>query len=633
MKITFLGATREVTGSNFLIEALDKKILVDCGMIQGREADEEKNFDPFLYNPADIDYLLLTHSHIDHSGRIPKLCKDGFKGKILTTKATKELCDIMLADSAYIQESEAEWKNRKRKRQGREIYNPLYTIADAEYCMQYFEELEYQDIYEIDENIRVRFVDAGHMLGSAIIELWVTENGKTTKTVFSGDLGNNDTPLLASPTHVTSADYLVMESTYGSRIREEDESKAEKFLDTISKTLKRGGNVVIPSFSVGRTQEILYELNKLKDEYSEDKKFQEMYKEVMEANVYVDSPLAITATEVFKQNADLFDEETKKRILGGDNPLEFKGLKLTKTTEESKSINENNEPKIIISASGMCDIGRIKHHLKHNLWNPINTILFVGYQAPGTLGNRIVSGEKSVKIFGEEIAVNAEIVYIDGYSGHADQNGLLDFVDNFKIKPKGIFLVHGDLDAQIVLKEKIDKLTKHKSQIIIPSFGEEYEICEILRAKKEIKHLELYNQRTDNLKFIDILDILTNKLNKLTNNIKETSLKNKLNQDKNEEEKYLHDMLDTLGILKKEIKYKIGEENEENNNIVIEDSHEVEVIEDEEENNDKEIIEFEDKSLADLLLELEETNKSIEENNKKLQEVKEKQKKLKESEE
>ena len=318
------------------------------------------------------------------------------------------------------------------------------------------------------------------MLGSSIIELWVNEDGKETKTVFSGDIGNNDIPLLDSPTMIESCDYLVMESTYGSRLHMKNDEKAEMFLNIVSETIDNGGTVVIPSFAVGRTQEILYELNKIK-ENRDDEEFRRKYKTLMKVPVYVDSPLAISATEIFKQNTDLFEEEIKEKIDAGDNPLEFPGLKFTQTADESKALNENKEPCIIISASGMCDVGRIKHHLKHNLWNPKSTILFVGYQAPGTLGYNIVNGAKTVKIFGEEIAVNARVEYIEGYSGHADQEGLMNFIYSFIQKPKHIFLVHGEEESQEVLKEKIE--TEAKLPVTIANFGETYELSE----EKEIE--------------------------------------------------------------------------------------------------------------------------------------------------
>ena len=484
MKITFLGATKTVTGSNYLVEAAGKRFLVDCGMWQGKAELEEQNKEDFNYDPAQIDFMLLTHAHIDHSGRIPKLYNEGFKGPIYAHKATCDLCALMLPDSGHIQEMENEWKNRKRVRKGEKEVPPLYTAEEAAKCLEIFQEVQYDEIIEITKDIQVRFNDAGHMLGSSIIELWVTEDGKTTKTVFTGDLGNNDIPLLGEPTMIETADTLVMESTYGSRLHIRNDEKATMFLDIVSQTLDNGGTVVIPSFAVGRTQEILYEINKLKD-IIKDEEYKRKYKTLMKASVYVDSPLAISATEVFRENTYLFDDEVKEEIMKGDNPLEFPGLEFTRTADESKALNEDPRPSIIISASGMCEVGRIKHHLKHNLWNPKSTILFVGYQAPGTLGYNIVNGAKKVKIFGEEIAVNARVEYIEGYSGHADQQGLMNFVYSFIKKPKNIFLVHGEPESQEVLKEKLE--TETNIPVIIPEFGETYDINDQITMTHKIQ--------------------------------------------------------------------------------------------------------------------------------------------------
>ena len=502
MKITFLGATRTVTGSNFLVEGAGKKFLVDCGLGQGKSELEEENYSEFEFDPHEIDFMLLTHAHIDHSGRIPKLYKEGYRNKIYAQKATKDLCAIMLPDSGHIQEQESEWKNRKRIRKGERPREPIYTAEEATKCLEIFEAVKYNEIIEITPDIHVRFNDAGHMLGSSIIEVWVKENGKETKAVFSGDLGNNDIPLLNEPTMIEETDYLVMESTYGSRLHMRNDDKAEIFLDVVSETIDNGGTVVIPSFAVGRTQEILYEIDKLKD-IRKDEEFRRKYKTLMKTPVYVDSPLAISATEVFKENMDLFDDETQAEISKGENPLEFPGLKFTMTTEESKALNEDNTPSIIISASGMCDVGRIKHHLKHNLWNPKSTILFVGYQAPGTLGYNIVNGAKTVKIFGEEIAVNARIEYIEGYSGHADQEGLMRFVNSFNKKPKHIFLVHGEEESQDVLKEKIEKETN--LPVTIASFGETYDLEDIVNLTHTIERKIPVTLKTEVMSRLDRL--------------------------------------------------------------------------------------------------------------------------------
>ena len=353
MKVTFCGATKTVTGSNFLVEGAGKKFLVDCGLYQGGAKDEIKNEEPFPYDINEIDFMLLTHAHIDHSGRIPKLYKEGYRNPIYATNATCDLCAIMLPDSGHIQETETEWKNRKRIRRGEEELVPIYDAETAAKSLELFKGEPYNQIIELDDDIHVRFNDAGHMLGSSTIEIWIRENGENKKIVFSGDLGNNDIPLLAEPTMIQDADFLVMESTYGNRLHIKNENKAKTFINIVTDTIKNGGTVVIPSFAVGRTQEILYELNKIKDSEDDSPEFERKYRLLMNTPVYVDSPLAISATEVFKENMDLFDEETQELIKRGDNPLEFPGLKFTQTVEESKALNESDESAIIISASGM----------------------------------------------------------------------------------------------------------------------------------------------------------------------------------------------------------------------------------------------------------------------------------------
>ncbi len=521
MNITFLGATKTVTGSNFLVEAAGKKFLVDCGMYQGKATDELENEAPFLYNPEEIDFMLLTHAHIDHSGRIPKLYNEGFRGPIYATKATCDLCAIMLPDSGHIQEQENQWKNKKRIRKGQNAIPPLYTAEDAQKCLEIFKPIKYDTIIDIDENIHVRFNDAGHMLGSSIIEVWVNENGKETKAVFTGDLGNNDLPILASPTMIDDADYLIMESTYGDRLHVGTENKAEVFLNIVAETLEKSGTVIIPSFAVGRTQEILCELNMIKEQKSKDENFKEKYNKLMNVPVYVDSPLAISATEVFKKNEDLFDDDIKQLIERGDNPLEFPGLQFTRTADESKALNENKIPSIIISASGMCEVGRIKHHLKHNIWNPNSTILFVGYQAPGTLGRIIVDGAKKVKIFGEEFSVNARVEYIEGDSGHADQQWLLNFVYSFIKKPKHIFLVHGEPNGQLVLKDKIIENTK--IPVTIPSYGECYTLDDSLEVTQ--KYQEPLDNKFLRLQVLERMETLQEEIEDMKNIVKEDILK------------------------------------------------------------------------------------------------------------
>ena len=541
MNITFLGAAKTVTGSNFLVEAAGKKFLVDCGMYQGKAALEMENSEEFLYDVSEIDFMLLTHAHIDHSGRIPKLYNEGYRGPIYAHRATVDLCAIMLPDSGHIQETEVEWKNRKRLRAGLEPLPPLYTAEEAAKCLEIFKPVEYDQIIDVADNIQVRYNDAGHMLGSSIIEIWVTENGKTEKIVFTGDLGNNDIPLLDSPTMIEDADYLVMESTYGSRLHMRNDDKAKIFLDVVSETLDHGGRVVIPSFAVGRTQEILYEIDKIKDSHKDDEEFQRKYQQLMKTPVFVDSPLAISATEVFKKNTDLFEEEVQEKLRHGDHPLEFPGLQFTRTADESKALNETYYPSIIISASGMCDIGRIKHHLKHNLWNPSSTILFVGYQAPGTLGRSIVDGADKVKIFGEEISVNARIEYIEGYSGHADQEWLLNFVYSFIKKPKHIFLVHGEEESEEVLKGLIEKNTQ--IPVTIPSFGEKYEVADIPKLEERVEYSKKFEDQYLRLQILEKLDKIKDDIDTMTQNVKNEKL---MKENSDEEIEKLNDKVKKL---------------------------------------------------------------------------------------
>lgn len=468
MKITFFGAARGVTGSCHMIETKDRKFLVDCGLFQGTLTEQILNYEEFPFNISDIDFVILTHAHIDHSGRIPKLYTDGYKNPVYATKATCELSEIMLPDSGHIQEKEIEWVNRKRLRAGKRPEDPIYTAQDAIDSCSLLEQMEYGEMKHIDENLMFRFIDAGHMLGSAIVEIWVTEGGKTEKIVFSGDLGNDENPIIRSPETIEDADYLILESTYGGRLHGEIKDQSKEFIDIILNTIERGGNVVIPSFAVGRTQEILFELNKYVENSAE------YMERLSNIPVVVDSPLATNATEVFQNNQQCYNDDALNYVLHGDNPMKFKNLWFTASAEESRELNEDKRPKIIISASGMCEAGRIKHHLKWNLWRPESTILFVGYQAEGTLGRRLVTGEKIVKIFGEEIGVNAEIKYLDAFSGHADQNGLLNWIDKIENKPKNIFLVHGEYEGQMLLASAIKN--KFDIDCIVPERNDSYEI-------------------------------------------------------------------------------------------------------------------------------------------------------------
>ncbi|NLK68714.1 MAG: MBL fold metallo-hydrolase [Clostridiaceae bacterium] len=493
MKLTFLGATRTVTGSCSLLEVGRTKILIDCGMFQGRAQEEAMNEQPLPVPPSEVDYVLLTHAHIDHSGRVPWLYVNGFEGEVLATKAATDLCGLLLPDSGHIQEFEIEWKNRKRKRAGRKLLEPLYTHLQAQECMKLFRTVAYDDKIQLTDNITVRYRNSGHMLGSAFIEVWVREDQKETKLVFTGDIGNRDIPILKDPEYIQETDYLIMESTYGDRIHQDRKNKAEKFLNIVLETLDRGGNVIIPSFAVGRTQEIIYEINKTLT-FPPEK-----VKKLMDAPVYLDSPLAISATEVYRNNLECYDEEARCYVENGDNPLDFPNLHFTRTADESKTLNKIAGGCIVISASGMCEAGRIKHHLKHNLWREKSTILFVGYQAEGTLGQRILDGAKKVKIFGEEISVNAQIESIDGYSGHADYVGLLDWIGKFEHKPKRIFLVHGNEKAMTSLSEKIKD--EYSIETIIPSREESF----VIEAQREISR-EIHADRR--FRYLPVINLL-----------------------------------------------------------------------------------------------------------------------------
>lgn len=436
MKLVFIGADHEVTGSCHYLEVNGKHILVDYGMEQGVNVYENA---PLPVEEARIDYVLLTHAHVDHSGMLPLLYARGFRGQVFTTEASADLCGIMLRDCAHIQSMEAEWKNRKAKRsssvQGQE---PLYTMEDAEGIIKRIVPCHYGAMVDLCEGVKVRFTDIGHLLGSASIEVWLTENGSTRKLVFSGDIGNKNQPLLKDPSLTKEADYVVMESTYGDRYH--SVSKVDyvtELAGILKETFDRGGNVVIPSFAVGRTQELLYFLRKIK--------VGRLVEGHEDFPVYVDSPMAVEAIGIFQENRmECFDEEAMELVRENINPIAFSGLKLSITSEESKEINFNETPKVIISASGMCDAGRIRHHLKHNLWRPECTILFVGYQSVGTLGRAIAEGADEVKLFGESIQVRAKIRQLTGLSGHADKDGLIEWITGFEGKPRKVFVVHGE---------------------------------------------------------------------------------------------------------------------------------------------------------------------------------------------
>ncbi len=435
MKIKFIGATHEVTGSCTLLQINNKNYLVDCGMEQGRDVFQNISL-PVL--AKEISAVFLTHAHIDHSGMLPKLYKDGFRGEIFATDVTVDLCNIMLKDSAHIQETEAEWRSRKSERKGENKTQPVYTMQDAIGAISLFSPCQYGEKIQAGDGVEIRFTDIGHLLGSACIEIWLKENGTSKKIVFSGDVGNINQRIICDPKTVEQTDYLVIESTYGNRIHEKERKDIVlELAGYIQRAMDKGGNVIIPSFAVGRTQEMLYAIREIKE--------RGLVKGHKDFPVYVDSPLASEATSIFMHcNPVCFDDETLELLKKGVNPIWFKGIKITQTANESKRINFNNKPKVIISASGMCEAGRIRHHLKHNLWKRNNIILFVGYQTEGSLGRRLLDGEKTVTLFGEEISVKAEIARLQGTSGHADKNGLVNWLKGFKTNPELIFVNHGD---------------------------------------------------------------------------------------------------------------------------------------------------------------------------------------------
>ena len=465
MKLTFFGAAKAVTGSCHCVEVAGKKILIDCGLQQGRDERDNSFLD---FAPNYIDYVLVTHAHIDHSGRIPLLVKQGFAGQIFATRLTGELLSIMLRDSAHIQESDAQWKNQKGKRAGREPVEPLYTMADAEEAVKKILPAEYGQILDLCEGVKIRFIDAGHLLGSSSIEMWLTEDGVEKKIVFSGDIGNVDQPIIRDPEFIRDADYVVMESTYGDRNHEAGgEDYTERLAQIIDETFTRGGNVIIPSFAVGRAQELLYAMREMKEKG--------MVKSHPNFTVCVDSPLAREATKIF--SGDLrgyLDEEAREVVKGGDALFTFPGLTITSSSEESKMLNMDDTPKVIISASGMADAGRIRHHLKHNLWRSQCSVVFVGYQGEGTLGRHLLEGADTVKLFGEQIAVHAKIYNFRGLSSHADRDHLIEWIEKYSPKPQQVFVVHGD---ERVTEVFADTLRQKGFAAHAPLFEEVYDLA------------------------------------------------------------------------------------------------------------------------------------------------------------
>lgn len=463
MKLTFLGANHEVTGSCTMLEAAGQRFLIDYGMEQGKNVYENQ---PLPVAPGEIDFVLITHAHIDHTGLLPLLAHNGFRGRIYATIPTVELCGIMLRDSAHIQEFEAEWKNRKGKRSGAEPVEPMYTIQDAEAACHLFLGVEYDKRVQLAPGIEARFVDVGHLLGSASIELWITEGSTTTKLVFSGDIGNLDQPIIKDPNYIQQADYVFMESTYGDRNHAPRPDYVAELAKILQRTFDRGGNVVVPSFAVGRTQEMLYFLREIKEKG--------LVKGHGNFPVYIDSPLATEATRIFRDtDPDCFDAQTRALLEKGIDPINVPGLRISVTSDDSRMINTDRTPKVILSASGMCEAGRIRHHLKHNLWRPECTILFVGFQAVGTLGRALIEGAESVKLFGEPIEVKAEICQLTGMSGHADKDGLLRWVNAFTEKPRRVFVIHGEDEVE---NRFVDTLTEQGFTACAPYNGAQWAI-------------------------------------------------------------------------------------------------------------------------------------------------------------
>ena len=438
IKLQFLGAAQNVTGSRHLLQANGTRLLVDCGLYQERHF-QARNWEPFTVPPESLEAVLLTHAHLDHCGLLPKLVKDGFRGKIYCTEATAELARIILLDSAKLQEEDAEFKRKRHEREGRKGPRPevpLYTVADAEASFPHFSRVEYRQPVEIVAGVEATFCEAGHVLGSSIIKVKVSQNGRDRTILFSGDVGRPHRPIVRDPSLVDEADYVVVESTYGDRVHQEPEDAKKTIAEAINSTKQAGGNLVVPSFALERSQELLYYINELLIE-----------KAIPHLMVFLDSPMAASITKVFQRHRELYDEQMKELLRLERSPFEFPGLKMIGTSDESKAINHIKGTVVIIAGSGMCTGGRIKHHLVNNITKRQNTIMFVGYQAVGTLGRRILDGEKQVRILGQQCPVNARIVRVNGFSAHADKEELLEWLSSLKRPPKRVFVVHGESES------------------------------------------------------------------------------------------------------------------------------------------------------------------------------------------
>ncbi len=459
MKLTFLGASQMVTGSCFLLETKNSKVLVDCGMFQGSRVVSLLNRRPFAFNPADIDAVLLTHAHIDHCGLIPKLIAEGYKGKVYATKVTAELCSILLPDSAHIQEVDAENATRKRKRSGRPPTEALYTVDQAYEALGHFSPCNYGEEFAAAGDVKVKMQRAGHIMGSALVEVYVEEEGLTTKLLFSGDVGQPGQPIVRDPDVIDAADYIVIESTYGDEDHEQGDPVAE-LERVVNETVERGGNIIIPAFAVGRTQLLLYYLQELLHE-----------KRIPPIPIVIDSPLATKATDIVLRNPQEYDEEATEIYKKQNNKLmDIPQLRFTQSVDESRALNEDTGPKIIISASGMADAGRVLHHLKHNLWRPECSVLFVGFQAQGTLGRNLLEGASRVRIMGEEIRVAAKIYNMSSLSAHADRTQIVDWLKGMKTRPKGFFIVHGEIDAARAFSSELNRAMG--ANTYVPAYGD-----------------------------------------------------------------------------------------------------------------------------------------------------------------